>query len=166
MCPSVQTFLIRKEKTLSQTHRHSHTSINPIRNTILTPDYLMFTISHTQLSNINAVGPCKVGHVGRQGRVGGQDFDRQIPAEGIHVDVLRPGPNCNLWLVLQNCGWFHGIPGGDEFKVQAPPQDHCTSRVQILVKLICDIKQFHLIPHVVELEGSLILKWASGTYSY
>lgn len=86
----------QERKKLCLKHTDTHTSINPIRNTILTPDYLMFTISHTQLSNINAVGPCKVGHVGRQGRVGGQDFDRQIPAEGIHVDVLRPGPNCNL----------------------------------------------------------------------
>lgn len=89
--------------------------------------------SHTYniQSDINAVGPCKVGHVGCQGRVGGQDFDWQIPAEGIHVDVLRPGPNGDLRLVLQNCGRFQWLPGSDELKVQAPPQDHCTGGVQI-----------------------------------
>lgn len=86
-------------------------------------------------SDTNAVGPRKVRHVGCQGRVGGQDFNWQIPAEGIHVHVLRPGPNRDLRLVLQHCGRLQRFPGSDEFKVQAPPQDHCTGRVEILLKL-------------------------------
>lgn len=79
-------------------------------------------------SDINAVGPGKMGHVGCQGRVGGQDFDRQIPAECIHINVLCPRPYGDLCLVLKNCGRFHWLPGCDEFKVQAPPQDHCAGR--------------------------------------
>lgn len=90
-------------------------------------------------SNTNAVGPREVGHVGRQSRVGGQDFDRQIPAEGIHVYVVHPGPNCDLRLVLQNCGRFHRLPGSDEFKVQAPPQGRCSDRERkFAVQPVCD----------------------------
>ena len=99
---------------------------------------LEIAFQHDDQSDANAVGPCKVRHIGCQGRVGGQDFNRQIPAEGIHIHVLRPGPNRDLRLVLQHRRWLQWFPGGDEFKVQAPPQDHCTGRVEILLKLNCN----------------------------
>lgn len=76
-------------------------------------------------SDINTVGARKVGHVGRQGRVGGQNFNGQIPAECIHIDMFCAGPHGDLRLVLQHCGWLQRLSGSNEFKVQAPLQDHC-----------------------------------------
>lgn len=76
-------------------------------------------------SDVNAIGPREVGHVGRQGRVGGQDFDGQVPAERIHVHMLGAAPHGDLRLVLQHRGGFQRLSGGDELKVQAPLQVHC-----------------------------------------
>lgn len=99
-------------------YTHTHTHTNPDSFTITD---LMHAVCQ---SNINAVCPCELGHVGRQSRVRRQHFDRQIPAERVHVDVLRPRPNGDLRLVLQNCGGLHRLTSGDELKVQAPPQGH------------------------------------------
>lgn len=112
-------FLIHKRKNkISLTHTHLQThfvltewSTSPFR---------------AQRSNINAIGPCELRHVGGKSWVCGQNFDRQIPAEGVHIHVLCPGPDGDLCLVLQDGGRFHGIPGRDEFKMQAPPQSHLT----------------------------------------
>lgn len=108
--------LERKSNGLSR-YPHNHK--------ILTPDRHTLTVSR---SNINAVGPRELGHVGSQGRVGGQYFDGKVPAEGVHVHVLRPGPDGDLRLVLQNGRRLHWLPGGDELEVQAPPERHCAER--------------------------------------
>lgn len=76
-------------------------------------------------SDINTIGPRKVGHVGCQGRVGGQNFNGQVPAECIHIDMFCAGPHGDLWLVLQHRGWFQRLSGSNKFKVQTPLQDHC-----------------------------------------
>lgn len=76
-------------------------------------------------SDINTIGPCKVGHIGCQGRVGGQNFNGQIPAECIHIDMFCTGPHGDLRLVLQHCGWLQRLSASNKFKVQTPLQDHC-----------------------------------------
>lgn len=76
-------------------------------------------------SDINTIGPRKVGHVGCQGRVGGQNFNGQVPAECIHIDMFCTSPDGDLRLVLQHRGWLQRLSGSNKFKVQAPLQDHC-----------------------------------------
>ncbi len=66
--------------SLSLTHTHTHKHLSIPSEAIFTPADLTVTVSHIQQSYIDAVGPCKVGHVGRQGWIGGEDFDWQIPA--------------------------------------------------------------------------------------
>lgn len=85
----------------------------------------LFPSVRSRQSNINTVGARKVGHVGRQGRVGGQNFNGQIPAERVHIDVFCAGPHGDLRLVLQHRGWLQRLSGSNEFKVQTPLQDHC-----------------------------------------
>lgn len=101
MCNSV-TFLIWKIKT----------------NVCLSPRFIC-------QSDINTVGPCKVGHIGCQGWVGGQNFNGQIPAECIYINMFCAGPHGDLRLVLQHCGWLQRLSGSNKFKVQTPLQDHC-----------------------------------------
>lgn len=100
-------------------------------------------------SDINTIGPRKVGHVGCQGRVGGQNFNGQIPAECIHIDVFCAGPHGDLWLVLQHRGWLQRLSGSNKFKVQTPLQDHCKeeafSGIQIMMN---DILAFWWLTYV------------------
>ena len=66
LCPEMFTHFSSGEKincpsllhSYKHTHTHTQTSVNALRTTTLTPD------DHTYESDINAVGPCEVGHVG------------------------------------------------------------------------------------------------------
>lgn len=89
-------------------------------------------------SDINTIGPCKVGHVGCQGRVGGQNFNGQIPTECIHVDMFCAGPHGDLRLVLQHRRRFQRLSGSDEFKVQTPLQVHCKESEFSVIQMMTD----------------------------
>lgn len=89
-------------------------------------------------SDINTIGPRKVGHVGCQGRVGGQNFNGQIPTECIHVDMFCAGPQGDLRLVLQHRRWFQRLSGSDELKVQTPLQVYCTESEFSVIQIMTD----------------------------
>lgn len=89
-------------------------------------------------SDINTIGPRKVGHVGCQGRVGGQNFNGQVPTECIHVDMFCAGPHGDLWLVLKHRRRFQRLSGSDEFKVQTPLQVHCTESEFSVMQMMTD----------------------------
>lgn len=157
----ILTYISGNKQPLSHTLRRTMKEHLRVMSETQCEFLIISNVSHRRLSNVDAVGPCELGHVGCQGRVGRQDFNRQIPAEGVHVDMLRSSPNGDLWLVLENSGRLHRLPSRDKFKVKAPPQGHWTRRVaDTCVRTVWLCAAYYRVRRELDHMGT------SGTQSY
>lgn len=71
----------------------------------------------THISDTDTICSSELWNIWSQCRIGGKHFDWQVPAKGVHVHLLCPGPYSDFWLILKDSRQLHWLSCCDKFKV-------------------------------------------------